>query len=79
MHCKYSITLSVTLTRDSSPKGRAKALCAFSGFFDSLKRTADAVRLCDQVSFKTASRVSLTAPMEYREPKHSTTPSLPAS
>ena len=34
--CKYSITLSVTLTRDSSPKGRAKALCAFCWFFDSL-------------------------------------------
>ena len=28
LRCKYSITLSVTLTRDSSPKGRAKALCA---------------------------------------------------
>ena len=26
--CKYSITLSVMLTHDSSPKGRAKALLA---------------------------------------------------
>ena len=25
------------LSHDSSPKGRAKALCAFLGFFDSLK------------------------------------------